>query len=168
MGEVVTSEINSPRIKYQIIKIIKHLFIFFSFIFFQNEKTQLHTHRSTMLRLNASVHSWLTRQEMKMAKLSERQKALEHQQSIESNLIVTKVTEITDGNNMADQTESSANTTATTTSTATTSTVVNNVLVDNQETAVQFDINFVDEELHTQLKNEVGDMYSAWDEADHR
>lgn len=36
------------------------------------------------------------------------------------------------------------------------------------ETAVQFDGNYVDHELHKQLKNEVGDMYCAWDEADQR
>lgn len=38
----------------------------------------------------------------------------------------------------------------------------------SKDTAAQFDSNFVDEELHKQLKNEVGDMYSAWDEADQR
>lgn len=38
----------------------------------------------------------------------------------------------------------------------------------SKDTAAQFDNNFVDEELHKQLKNEVGDMYSTWDEADQR
>lgn len=38
----------------------------------------------------------------------------------------------------------------------------------SKDTGAQFDINFVDEELHKQLKNEVGDMYSTWDEADQR
>lgn len=36
------------------------------------------------------------------------------------------------------------------------------------DTSVQSDDLHVDHELHKQLKNEVGDMYSAWDEADLR
>ncbi|KAJ6636118.1 Klarsicht protein, partial [Pseudolycoriella hygida] len=100
----------------------------------KNEKAQLHTHRSTMLRLNASVHSWLTRQEMKMEKSKN--------ETIVSSTI----------NDNSDQK---------------TSDNISNEPV-SKDTAAQFDINFVDEELHKQLKNEVGDMYSSWDDADQR
>lgn len=92
-----------------------------------------------MLRLNASVHSWLTRQEMKMAKA---QKAAADELDL---------------SNKSDATITSS---ITVVGAATTTTAV--------ETAVQFDGNFVDHELHKQLKNEVGDMYCAWDEADQR
>ncbi len=93
-----------------------------------------------MLRLNASVHSWLTRQEMKMEK---------------SKTEITATMSPINGN--LDQK---------------TSVTVLNCTASNEpvskDTAAQFDMNFVDEELHKQLKNEVGDMYSAWDEADQR
>lgn len=93
-----------------------------------------------MLRLNASVHSWLTRQEMKMEKSK------------------TEITTTTSAiNDNFDQK---------------TSVTAFNCSISNEpvskDTAAQFDIHFVDEELHKQLKNEVGDMYSTWDEADHR
>lgn len=35
-------------------------------------------------------------------------------------------------------------------------------------TSIDADDFFVDEELHKQLKNEVGNMYKVWDEADER
>lgn len=94
-----------------------------------------------MLRLNASVHSWLTRQERKMEKSSNTE-------------ISTTTSTINDN---LDQK---------------TSVTASNCSISNEpvskDTAAQFDINFVDEELHKQLKNEVGDMYSTWDEADQR
>lgn len=94
-----------------------------------------------MLRLNASVHSWLTRQEMKMEKAKTE--------------TTTTITSTINGN--LEQK----------TSVTTFNSSVSNEPV-SKDTAAQFDINFVDEELHKQLKNEVGDMYSAWDEADQR
>lgn len=123
----------------------------------QNEKTQLHTHRSTMLRLNASVHSWLTRQEMKMAKA---QKLATEQSASAFETVTTKVTTITDGD----------------LSTATVDTIITNnasaattkSTVSATEINTQYDSTFVDQELHKQLKNEVGEMYCAWDEADQR
>ncbi|KAG4070669.1 hypothetical protein HA402_013589 [Bradysia odoriphaga] len=105
----------------------------------KNEKAQLLTHRSTMLRLNASVHSWLTRQEMKMEK---------------SKAEITTTTTINDNSHQ------------TTSVTALNCSVANEPT--SKDTAAQFDVNFVDDELHKQLKNEVGDMYSTWDEADQR
>lgn len=88
-----------------------------------------------MLRLNASVHSWLTRQEMKMAKLSEKSQ----QESTNTTIICNDVT--------------------------TTSTVMNQSI---EKGVGPIEECFVDEEMHTQLKDEVGDMYSAWDDADQR
>lgn len=91
-----------------------------------------------MLRLNASVHSWLTRQEMKMAKMTEKS-----QQSIDTTTII-------------------CNQVITSTST---STVMNQSIEKGVGPIDEF---FVDEEMHTQLKDEVGDMYSSWDDADQR
>lgn len=114
---------------------------------FQNEKTQLHTHRSKMLRLNASVHSWLTRQEMKMAKANE-QRRLDDAAAETSALAAQEAVKST--------AEIASHTSGTTT-------------ISRQiDTSVQSDDLHVDHELHKQLKNEVGDMYSAWDEADLR
>lgn len=117
----------------------------------QNEKTQLHTHRSTMLRLNASVHSWLTRQEMKAQKLAAEQSAFE--------TVATKVTTIT-----ADSGDlSTAAVDTIITSNASTKSTISATDINTQ-----YDSTFVDQELHDQLKNEVGEMYCVWDEADQR
>lgn len=99
-----------------------------------------------MLRLNASVHSWLTRQEMKMAKANE-QRRLADAAAEASAQAAQEATQST-----ADKTHISG-----------TSLVSRNI-----DTSVQSDDLHVDHELHKQLKNEVGDMYSAWDEADLR
>lgn len=77
-----------------------------------------------MLKVNASVHSWLTRQEMKKSKYLEQQQ--HHQMTIELN-----------GGDVVD-------------------------------TGAHFEDQFVDEELHKQLKDDIGDLYSTWDEADDR
>lgn len=91
-----------------------------------------------MLRLNASVHSWLTRQEMKMAKMTE-------------------------------MTEKSQETTTIICNEVTTSTSTATVMNQSIEKGVgPIDEIFVDHEMHTQLKDEVGDMYSSWDDADQR
>lgn len=87
-----------------------------------------------MLRLNASVHSWLTRQEMKIAKANEQRRLAESENPAQ----------------VDQDTKSSVKTSRTV------------------DTSVQIDDLHVDHELHKQLKNEVGDMYSAWDEADLR
>lgn len=88
-----------------------------------------------MLRLNASVHSWLTRQEMKMAKMTQMT-----EKSQETTIICNEVT-------------------------TSTSTVMNQSI---EKGVGPIDEIFVDHEMHTQLKDEVGDMYSAWDDADQR
>lgn len=108
--------------------------ILFFYIFFQNEKTLLHTHRSAMLRLNASVHTWLTQQERKRAENAGKQ------QQIDS------VTTAMASNSISNGETSDINSNA-------------------KETSTQ---SIVDDEFHKQLKNEVGNMYSVWEEADQR
>lgn len=134
--------------------------IFHQIFHLQNEKAQLHTHRSSMLRLNASVHSWLTRQEMKMAKLTEQNK----QKSTNVMLLTTMPsTSQSTGVINSDDVLLSNN-------------KVNGIATDKQSTistethdgTTGDDGNVANEELHKRLKNEVGDMYSAWDEADQR
>lgn len=86
-----------------------------------------------MLRLNASVHSWLTRQEMKLAKARAQAHAEAQAQAP-----------------IDEQHQQAA--------------------AAGHDSATQMDELHNDEEelLHAQLKNEVGDMYSVWDEADAR
>lgn len=112
-----------------------------------------------MLRLNASVHSWLTRQEMKMAKA---QKLAAEQSASVFETVTTKVTTITDNtgdlSTAAVDTIMNSNASAATTKSTVSATEIN----------TQYDSTFVDQELHKQLKNEVGEMYCAWDEADQR
>ncbi|XP_059619344.1 klarsicht protein [Phlebotomus argentipes] len=100
----------------------------------QEEKTKLHGHRSTMLKLNASVHSWLTRQELEMSKYS----AQSH--------ILGAVT-------LVDATDATVDLERTIT------------CPEGEKERVQ---QFFDTELHALLKDNVSDMYGAWDEADHR
>lgn len=99
----------------------------FRYFFFQNEKAQLHTHRSTMLRLNASVHSWLTR--------------MDRRKQSENAAAMTAAVQGVDANQTED-------------------------LVRKETSTDTNGLN--DEEFHKQLKNEVGNMYSVWEEADRR
>ena len=93
-----------------------------------------------MLKLNASVHSWLTRQELKMSKQLEKSKNIDEININGENKIVG------------------------------TAEIIINTDLDRTltEKGAQFEEYFVDAELHKQLKEEVGDMYSIWDEADQR
>lgn len=106
----------------------------------QNEKAQLYTHRSSMLRLNASVHSWLTQQERKKADLVGKQQQIETVAHALANNSITKTGENGD------------------------ITLTNDSATQSIETATFI----VDDEFHKQLKNEVGNMYSVWEEADRR
>ncbi|KAH8372507.1 hypothetical protein KR093_011838, partial [Drosophila rubida] len=124
----------------------------------KQEQTQLGSYRTNMLRLNASVHSWLTRQERRLQqeqlqqeseqlqpddKVEEKQQQLDQLQNGTGNSTVTiKVTD-SNGNQVTEA------------STATSSWDVHSLLSAEQE-------------FHKHLKDEVSDMYSAWDEADAR
>lgn len=92
-----------------------------------------------MLRLNASVHRWLTEQERKKI-----DKAIKHQQ------IETVVSALAD-NSISQLSEL-------------------DVTLSKETSTQSIEINgtAIDDEFHKQLKNEVGDMYSMWEEADRR
>lgn len=94
-----------------------------------------------MLRLNASVHSWLTRHERR--KQIETIKTTEHDEN---------------GNPTDDSTLESS--TITIKEVSTTTNIVG--------TSIDPDDCAFNEDLHKQLKNEVGNMYKVWDEADER
>lgn len=99
-----------------------------------------------MLRLNASVHSWLTRQEMKLAKARELRATIGNV----SALAAADQTTDTDGQRQQRDLATAASDSAT------------------QMSAEDHPPSSDEEELHKQLKNEVGEMYSVWDEADAR
>lgn len=95
-----------------------------------------------MLRLNASVHTWLTQQERKRAEIAGKQ------QQIESVTTALATNAINGGN--SDTVHISASMKETSTQSIDASAVI------------------ADEEFHKQLKNEVGNMYSVWEVADQR
>jgi len=125
------------------------------------EQSQLASYRTNMLRLNASVHSWLTRQERRLQSALEEQ---EHQQESEQlkqeekpkeerkDLACSGAVAITVTDSNGNQVEALA------TGEASTSTPAWDV----------HSLMSAEQEFHKHLKNEVSDMYSAWDEADAR
>lgn len=92
-----------------------------------------------MLRLNASVHRWLTEQERKKI-----DKANKHQQ------IETVAVALAD-NSISQLGE-------------------HDVTLSKETSTQSIEVNgtAIDDDFHKQLKNEVGDMYSMWEEADRR
>ncbi|XP_032575204.1 uncharacterized protein LOC6610186 isoform X4 [Drosophila sechellia] len=130
------------------------------------EQTELASYRTNMLRLNASVHCWLTKQErrlqsaleeqeqqqeseqLKQQKLVEEEKGADVQKELASSGAVAIT--VTDSN--GNQVEALATGEA---STSTPAWDVHSLMSSEQE-------------FHKHLKNEVSDMYSAWDEADAR
>ncbi|XP_054733469.1 klarsicht protein isoform X2 [Anastrepha obliqua] len=136
----------------------------------KSEKTVLQNYRTNMLRLNASVHSWLTRQERRLQKVlaeKELQEAGEEvinepEQLVSSAVIQDKKVVVT--------TDFNSNTrdnviigTATMTTSIGTSTMSKGAKVLDIHTLIN-----AENEFHKHLKNEVSDMYSAWDDADAR
>ena len=183
----------------------------------QNEKTQLQTYRTSMLKLNASVHSWLTRQERRLqnalveqqlteaaAKVSnelleekdelaesEQMLQLEQQQTVAQVVADTTATltttEIATTTTMITVTDSNGNqvethTTTATTNTQGTSTSTSASMAQHQQmlqstsscssgSEKNWDLQTLitsENEFHKHLKDEVSDMYTAWDEADAR
>lgn len=102
-----------------------------------------------MLRLNASVHSWLTRQELKNVERKQIQ--------VTTTTTVLEKSSAHDANGNAIGTDGDANTTLSDVS-------VKEITTQGTDTN-EF---FVDDEFHKQLKNEVGNMYTVWEEADQR
>ncbi|XP_055841531.1 klarsicht protein [Episyrphus balteatus] len=124
----------------------------------KNEKSQLQTYRTNMLRLNASVHSWLTRQERKLAA-----ELAEHEEAIKS------------ATEAAAALQSSSETQQQQSETSNNDTVDNNtkksigtIAFDQDKHSQITTIIQSESEFHKHLKNEVSEMYSAWDEANSR
>lgn len=105
-----------------------------------------------MLRLNASVHSWLTRQELKNV---ERKQI---QVTTTTTVLEKCSTHDANGNAIVADGGSGGD------STTLTDVSVKEITTQGTDTN-EF---FVDDEFHKQLKNEVGDMYTVWEEADQR
>ncbi|XP_070136324.1 klarsicht protein isoform X2 [Drosophila bipectinata] len=124
----------------------------------ESEKTQLASYRTNMLQLNASVHSWLTRQERRLQKtLEEEQQESEHQAEKPSTPLELESKEavaitVTDSNGNQVEAVSAEK------STKSTGTKAWDVL----------SLASAEKEFHKHLKGEVSDMYSAWDEANSR
>ncbi|XP_017011305.2 klarsicht protein isoform X5 [Drosophila takahashii] len=134
------------------------------------EQTQLASYRTNMLRLNASVHSWLTRQERRLQsaleeqqeqqqlqeseQLKQEEKPIEEKKAAAASVQKDHSVAITVTDSNGNQVEALATGEAST-STSTPAWDVHSLMSAEQE-------------FHKHLKNEVSDMYSAWDEADAR
>ncbi|KAH8373534.1 hypothetical protein KR200_001640 [Drosophila serrata] len=133
------------------------------------EQAQLSSYRTNMLRLNSSVHSWLTRQERRLqSALEEQHQHQESEQQLKQETPLGEKREsekekqavaitVTDSN--GNQVEATMATGDVSTATSATS------------TPGAWDVQSLmsaEQEFHKHLKNEVSDMYSAWDEADAR
>ncbi|XP_017840225.1 uncharacterized protein LOC108598120 [Drosophila busckii] len=125
----------------------------------KQEQAQLSSYRTNMLRLNASVHSWLTRQERRLQQEQQLQQESEQllhkelskeQQEVGAAAGVAITVTDSNGNQLMEALPAVAEA-----GTSTSSCDVHNLLSAEQE-------------FHRHLKDEVSDMYSAWDEADGR
>ncbi|XP_036338397.1 uncharacterized protein LOC118748163 isoform X2 [Rhagoletis pomonella] len=145
----------------------------------KSEKTELQNYRTNMLRLNASVHSWLTRQERRLQnvlmeeelKAAAEKVAIEHADDRNNSFAAggdvtgtlkenTTTVAIDFGNGAANNAIVG---TATMTTSIGTSTAGKGAKVLDIHTLINSE-----NEFHKHLKNEVSDMYSAWDDADAR
>lgn len=131
---------------------IRILLFFLFFFLLQDEKAQLHTYRSSMLRLNASVHSWLTRHEKR-----------KQMETTTMNKITTIGTVSSSGNQ-----DENGNSGEESTLESSTITIKEVSTSNGVGTSIDTDDCAFNEDLHKQLKNEVGNMYKVWDEADER
>ncbi|BFF98423.1 uncharacterized protein DMAD_06595 [Drosophila madeirensis] len=145
----------------------------------KSEQSQLSSYRTQMLRLNASVHSWLTRQERRLQSALEEQ----HHQQIppqESEQTVKEgksaMKEEQEHEQSSKKEEESAkkeiNGTVAITVTDSNGNQVESLATGEASTSTgAWDVHSLmsaEQEFHKHLKNEVSDMYSAWDEADAR
>lgn len=110
-----------------------------------------------MLRLNASVHSWLTRHE----------KRKQNEMTISNKKAINSTPESNNNANI-DESDENGNSVEDTTLELTTVTIKEISTGNAVGTSIDIDDFAVDEELHKQLKNEVGNMYTVWDDADQR
>ncbi|XP_017126855.1 uncharacterized protein LOC108145793 isoform X2 [Drosophila elegans] len=123
------------------------------------EQTQLASYRTNMLRLNASVHSWLTRQERRLQNALEEQEQQQESEQLKQEKPLEEKAAQSNGAVAITVTDSNGNQVeALATGEASTSTAAWDV----------HSLMSAEQEFHKHLKNEVSDMYSAWDEADAR
>ncbi|XP_061391325.1 klarsicht protein-like [Musca vetustissima] len=185
----------------------------------KNEKTQLQTYRTNMLKLNASVHSWLTKQERRLQNAVVEQQLkeaaakvasielLEEKDEFESEhnnkLAIGGITSTTasaeepdstttttaavgtasaNKTTMITVTDSNGNQVETHTATTTTTTTASAMMASTSSIGTcttthtianekNWDLQSLitsENEFHKHLKDEVSDMYTAWDEADSR
>lgn len=132
----------------------------------KNEKSQLQTYRTNMLRLNASVHSWLTRQERKLAA-----ELAEHEAAI--NKSTTEAASSSSSSAAAaaaalEETQQPATTVVAIENTVDNKKSVGTIAFDQDKHSQITTIIQSESEFHKHLKNEVSEMYSAWDEANSR
>lgn len=119
-----------------------------------------------MLRLNASVHSWLTRQERRLQQELQQQQ----QQQQESEQLQEKLKQEKEKEQLVQQEQAEAGTTGVAVAITVTDSNGNQVMEASTGTT-SWDVHSLlsaEQEFHKHLKDEVSDMYSAWDEADAR
>lgn len=114
-----------------------------------------------MLRLNASVHSWLTRQELKKAELLDKRQPNDVIKTTITTTTATIATTSSDENALNDGLNDITEVIGKTTVTKAITTQGTDMSNDSDEW-------LIDDEFHKQLKNEVGNMYNVWEEADRR
>lgn len=100
-----------------------------------------------MLRLNASVHSWLNRQEVRNTEIIVTHKQMDTVVTALANNSISNGNDVIDSKSI----ESSAK-----------------KEIATQSNGVDANGIIVDDEFHRQLKDEVGNLYKVWDEADCR
>ncbi|XP_032589198.1 protein lava lamp isoform X2 [Drosophila mojavensis] len=130
----------------------------------KHDQTQLSSYRTNMLRLNASVHSWLTRQERRLQQeqlqqeseqLQQKEKKLQLQQQQQQQQQQQEEQQL--------ELEQEAGVAITVTDSN-----GNQVVEASTGTCDVSSLISAEQEFHKHLKDEVSDMYSAWDEADAR
>lgn len=119
-----------------------------------------------MLRLNASVHSWLTRHEKRkqLETTTVATATITPTNKPTTEMSTTTMKQNADTEHREEQNhstdESALESSTITLKEASTSSGVG--------TSIDTDDCTINEDLHKQLKNEVGNMYKVWDEADER
>lgn len=129
-----------------------------------------------MLQLNASVHSWLTRQEIELTK--QQKSAHVSPSSLLSSVAAANNNSTNNSNSKKKCDQRPSDDAVDDDCNAIKKTLISNdtadagaapqYMVDVPSISAKLDSNLVDVELHKRLKNDVCDMYSAWDEADQR
>lgn len=116
-----------------------------------------------MLRLNASVHSWLTRHEKRKQIGSNDSSTATTPMSVK-----TIVNLADDDENGRDDENGNVSGEATESTLEVTTVTIKEISTQALDTSTDTSEYVIDDDLHKQLKNEVGNMYKVWDEADQR